>query len=305
MQNKFPEKVTICEVVTRDGFQTAPEIYPVEEKVRIIEEVVDAGCRCVEVGAFSTYETMYKMKDTEKVFEQLHMKEGVEYRGLVYLPDDVRRAAACGCRKIKLNVSASNAHNQAGAGRSPLESMRTFAESGKIAEENGMGFAGSISLPFASQWEGVIPYEQIKEIVKAFIDAGATQISLSDSAGLGDPQLVYERTMALRDDFPEMDWMLHMHNTRGMGLANVVAAMEAGIDKIDTSLAGLGGCPYIKGATGNISTEDVLFMLDSMGIETGMDFEKIMEAGEKIIRLTKGVGTDSYQQRIRALAGNQ
>lgn len=305
MQNKFPEKVTICEVVTRDGFQTAPEIYPVEEKVRIIEEVVDAGCRCVEVGAFSTYETMYKMKDTDKVFEQLHMKEGVEYRGLVYLPDDVRRAAACGCRKIKLNVSASNAHNQAGAGRSPLESMRTFAESGKIAEENGMGFAGSISLPFASQWEGVIPYEQIKEIVKAFIDAGATQISLSDSAGLGDPQLVYERTMALRDDFPEMGWMLHMHNTRGMGLANVVAAMEAGIDKIDTSLAGLGGCPYIKGATGNISTEDVLFMLDSMGIETGMDFEKIMEAGEKIIRLTKGVGTDSYQQRIRALAGNQ
>lgn len=279
MQNKFPEKVTICEVVTRDGFQTAPEIYPVEEKVRIIEEVVDAGCRCVEVGAFSTYETMYKMKDTDKVFEQLYMKEGVEYRGLVYLPDDVRRAAACGCRKIKLNVSASNAHNQAGA--------------------------GSISLPFASQWEGVIPYEQIKEIVKAFIDAGATQISLSDSAGLGDPQLVYERTMALRDDFPEMDWMLHMHNTRGMGLANVVAAMEAGIDKIDTSLAGLGGCPYIKGATGNISTEDVLFMLDSMGIETGMDFEKIMEAGEKIIRLTKGVGTDSYQQRIRALAGNQ
>ena len=305
MQNKFPEKVTICEVVTRDGFQTAPEIYPVEEKVRIIEEVVDAGCRCVEVGAFSTYETMYKMKDTDKVFEQLHMKEGVEYRGLVYLPDDVRRAAACGCRKIKLNVSASNAHNQAGAGRSPLESMRTFAESGKIAEENGMGFAGSISLPFASQWEGVIPYEQIKEIVKAFIDAGATQISLSDSAGLGDPQLVYERTMALRDDFPEMDWMLHMHNTRGMGLANVVAAMEAGIDKIDASIAGLGGCPYIKGATGNISTEDVLFMLDSMGIETGMDFEKIMEAGEKIIRLTKGVGTDSYQQRIRALAGNQ
>ena len=241
MQNKFPEKVTICEVVTRDGFQTAPEIYPVEEKVRIIEEVVDAGCRCVEVGAFSTYETMYKMKDTDKVFEQLHMKEGVEYRGLVYLPDDVRRAAACGCRKIKLNVSASNAHNQAGAGRSPLESMRTFAESGKIAEENGMGFAGSISLPFASQWEGVIPYVQIREIVKAFIDAGATQISLSDSAGLGDPQLVYERTMALRDDFPEMDWMLHMHNTRGMGLANVVAAMEAGIDKIDTSLAGLGG----------------------------------------------------------------
>ena len=226
---EIPEKVTICEVVTRDGFQTAPEIYPVEEKVRIVEEVVDAGCRCVEVGAFSTYETMYKMKDTDKVFEKLHMKEGVEYRGLVYLPDDVRRAAACGCRKIKLNVSASKAHNHAGAGRSPLESMRTFAESGQIARDNGMGFAGSISLPFASQWEGVIPYEDIREIVKAFIDAGATQISLSDSAGLGDPKLVYERTMELRSDFPGdgldasyVIWLLQWAETgilRGLSLS--------------------------------------------------------------------------------------
>lgn len=298
----LPKKVTLCEVVTRDGFQTAPEIYPVEEKVRIIEEVVDAGCKSIEVGAFSTYETMYKMKDTDKVFEQLHKREGVEYRGLVYLPDDVRRAAACGCQKIKLNVSASMEHNKAGAGRSPLDSMKTFAQSGQIARDNSIGFAGSISLPFASQWEGVIPLDFVKEIVKAFQDAGAAQISLSDSAGLGSPKLVYQRTMELREAFPDMDWMLHMHNTRGMGLASVLAAMEAGIDKIDTSLAGLGGCPYIKGATGNISTEDVLFMLDSMGVETGMDFEKIMNAGAHIIELVHNIGTDSYQQRLRALS---
>ncbi|SHJ79381.1 beta/alpha barrel domain-containing protein [Hespellia stercorisuis] len=298
----LPKRVTLCEVVTRDGFQTAPEIYPVEEKVRIIEEVVDAGCQSVEVGAFSTYETMYKMKDTDQVFEKLHKKEGVEYRGLVYFPDDVRRAAACGCQKIKLNVSASMEHNKAGAGCSPLEAMKTFAESGRVARDNHMGFAGSISLPFASQWEGIIPFDFIKEIVKVFQDAGATQVSLSDSAGLGTPKMVYERTMALRDAFPDMEWMLHMHNTRGMGLANVVAAMEAGITRIDTSLAGLGGCPYIKGATGNISTEDVLFMLDSMGIETGMDFEKIMDAGAKIVKLVKGEGIDSYQQRIRTLS---
>ncbi|MDD3362113.1 MAG: hydroxymethylglutaryl-CoA lyase [Hespellia sp.] len=298
----LPKRVTLCEVVTRDGFQTAPEIYPVEEKVRIIEEVVDAGCQSIEVGAFSTYETMYKMKDTDQVFEKLHKKEGVEYRGLVYFPDDVRRAAACGCQKIKLNVSASMEHNKAGAGCSPLEAMKTFAESGRVARDNHMGFAGSISLPFASQWEGIIPFDFIKEIVKVFQDAGATQVSLSDSAGLGTPKMVYERTMALRDAFPDMEWMLHMHNTRGMGLANVVAAMEAGITRIDTSLAGLGGCPYIKGATGNISTEDVLFMLDSMGIETGMDFEKIMDAGAKIVKLVKGEGIDSYQQRIRTLS---
>lgn len=298
----LPKKVTLCEVVTRDGFQTAPEIYPVSEKVKIIEDVVNAGIRCVEVGAFSTYETMYKMKDTDKVFEQLHMQPGVEYRSLVYLPEDVKRAADCGCKKIKLNVSASEKHNQDGAGRSPLDSMKSFAASGQIARDHGMGFAGSISLPFASQWEGVIPIQFIKEIVKAFVDAGATQISLSDSAGLGNPKLVYSRTMELREAFPEVDWMLHMHNTRGMGLANVVAALQAGIDKIDTSLAGLGGCPYIKGATGNISTEDAVVMLEGMGIDTGIDFEEIMKAGNYVKNLVKGIGTDSYQQKLRALS---
>lgn len=301
---EYPKKVTLCEVVTRDGFQTAPEIYSVEEKLKIIDMVVDAGVKSIEVGAFSTYETMYKMKDTDEVFKRLQQAPGVEYRALVYLPDDVKRAADSGCKKVKINVSASERHNQSGAGRSSLESMKCFAECGQIARDNDMGIAGSISLPFASQWEGVIPYPIIKEIVGAFIDAGARQISLSDSAGLGNPKLIYDRVMRLRDAFPQVDWMLHMHNTRGMGLANVEAAVRAGIDKIDTSLAGLGGCPYIKGATGNISTEDTFFMLGCMGIDTGIDFEKIMNAGEYIDNLVGGVGTDSYQLRLRRLSNN-
>lgn len=298
----YPSKVTLCEVVTRDGFQTAPEIYSVEEKLKIIDMVVDAGVKSIEVGAFSTYETMYKMKDTDEVFRRLKQVPGVEYRALVYLPDDVRRAAQAGCKKVKINVSASERHNLSGAGRSPVDSMREFATCGQIARDNQMQIAGSISLPFASQWEGVIPFELVAEIVKAFEDAGAPQISLSDSAGLGNPKLIYSRVMKLRDLFPNIDWMLHMHNTRGMGLANVEAAVRAGIDKIDTSLAGLGGCPYIKGATGNISTEDTFFMLGCMGIDTGIDFEKIMAAGEYIDNLVGGVGTDSYQLRLRRLS---
>lgn len=298
----YPGKVTLCEVVTRDGFQTAPEVYSVDEKLKIIDMIVDAGVKAVEVGAFSTYETMNKMKDTDEVFKRLTQIPGVEYRALVYLPDDVRRAAQSGCKKVKINVSASERHNQSGAGRSPLDSMKEFAACGQIARDHQMQIAGSISLPFASQWEGVIPFHFIKEIVEAFIDAGAGQISLSDSAGLGNPRLIYSRVMKLRELFPDVDWMLHMHNTRGMGLVNVEAAMRAGIDKIDTSLAGLGGCPYIKGATGNISTEDTFFMLGCMGIETGIDFQKIMAAGEYIENLVKGDGTDSYQQRLRHLS---
>ncbi len=298
----YPDKVTLCEVVTRDGFQTAPEIYSVEEKLKIINMVVDAGVKSVEVGAFSTYETMYKMKDTDEVFRRLNQVPGVEYRALVYLPEDFKRAAYSCCKKVKITVSASERHNQSGAGRSPLDSMREFATCGQIARDNGMEIAGSISLPFASQWEGVIPFEFVRDIVGAFKDAGAKQVSLSDSAGLGNPNLIYRRVMRLREIFPEIDWMLHMHNTRGLGLANVEAAMRAGIDKIDTSLAGLGGCPYIKGATGNISTEDTFFMLGCMGIETGIDFEKIMTAGEYIDNLVHGEGTDSYQLRLRKLS---
>ena len=301
-QMRYPEHVTICEVVTRDGFQTAPEIYSVEEKLSILDMVAEAGVKSIEVGAFSSYETMYKMKDTGEVFRRLQKWPGVEYRALVYLPEDVKAAAEAGCEKVKVNVSASEKHNQDGAGRSPLDSMRSFAECGRIARDNSMGFAGSISLPFASQWEGVISLAFIKEIVKAFADAGATQVSLSDSAGLGNPKLVYQRTMELREAFPDMDWMLHMHNTRGMGLANVDAAIRAGIDKIDTSLAGLGGCPYIKGATGNISTEDTVFMLNQAGIHTGIDFEKILAAGRYIEDLVNGQGTDSYKQRLARLS---
>lgn len=298
----YPDKVTLCEVVTRDGFQTAAKIYSAEEKLKIIDMVVDAGMKSVEVGAFSTYETMHKMKDTDQVFKRLVQVPGVEYRALVYLPEDIQRAADSGCKKVKINVSASERHNQSGAGRSPLESMKSFAQCGQIARDHQMGIAGSISLPFASQWEGVIPYEFVKQIVRAFTDAGASQISLSDSAGLGNPRLIYDRVMRLREDFPHVDWMLHMHNTRGLGLANVEAAIRAGINKIDTSLAGLGGCPYIKGATGNISTEDTFFMLGCMGIDTGIDFEKIMRAGEYIDQLVEGVGTDSYQLRLQKLA---
>ncbi len=301
---EFPKQVRICEDVTRDGFQSTEKIVSVEDKLKLLDMIADAGVKCIEVGAFSNFEAMMKMRNTNEVFRKLKQRPDIQYRALVFGPDGVQEAADCGCRKVKLNVSASLEHHKAGTGSSPQEAMSRFPECVKIAQANDIGLAGSISLPFISPFEGLIPIDAVKEIVRSYLDIGITEISLSDAAGLGDPKLIYQRTMELRNIFPQVSWMLHMHNTHGMGLAGVVAAMCAGITKLDSSLAGLGGCPYIKGATGNVATEDVVFMLKGMGIETGIDLNKLIVAGQFVEQLVEGKGTDSYVQRIEKQTPN-
>lgn len=299
----LPESVTLTEVCFRDGFQSAPKVYSVAEKLELVEAMADAGCRSMEVGAFSSYESMAKMRNTADLFRQLVQRPGVEYRALIFAPDGAEEAAACGCRVIKLNISASKAHHQGGTGMTPLEAMRNFGEIAKIAEKNGMHLLGSISLPFKSPFpgEGLLPYNEVAEIIQAFVDIGVTEVSLSDAAGLGNPRLIYERSAAFAKQFPAVKWILHMHNTYGLGLAGMVAAMQAGIAKFDTSLAGLGGCPYLPGATGNIATEDAVFLLDEMGIATGIDFDKTVAAGARLRQIVDDVGIDSCQQRLAGL----
>lgn len=296
----FPKTVRICEDVTRDGFQIAEKVISVEDKLKIIHMVENAGVKCIEVGAFSSYESMKKMRNTKDVFSQLEQKEGVIYRALVFAPDGAQEAVSFGCRNLKINISASDQHHKQGTGLSTAEAMENFGNIKKIADENNASMSGSISLPFRSPFpdEGLIPIEKLTTIIRGFIQIGITEISLSDAAGLGDPDLIYTRVMSLRELFPQVSWMLHMHNTFGMGLAGVSAALAAGIMKFDSSLAGLGGCPYIDGATGNVATEDLIFMLHNMGIRTGIDLEKIIFAGRYVQQLVEGKGTDSYIQRL-------
>lgn len=296
------DAVTICEDVTRDGFQSASRIICVEDKLTILEMLADAGVKQIEVGAFSRFESMKKMRNTGEVFRRLKKRPGVTYRALVFEPEGAREAAECGCGKIKINISASNQHHKSGTGLDIKGAMKGFAEIARIAEKAGMSMAGSISLPFRSPFpgEGIIDMGTLKEIIQSFCDIGIREISLSDAAGLGDPNLIYERIITLGSQFPDVSWMLHMHNTYGMGLAGVEAAYRAGVRKFDSSLAGLGGCPYIKGATGNVATEDLLFMFHSMGIETGINLEQMIEAGQFVSSLVDGEGTDSYIQRIES-----
>ncbi len=216
------------------------------------------------------------MADTDELFKHFKDTEGIEFRALIANMKGAERAIACGCKKVKLNVSASRGHNLANINMTPEESVAGFADIVKLATENSIESSGSISMPFGSPWEGDIPISDVESIVQAYIDVGITEISLSDASGMAVPNQVFDMCSYLKEKFPQVKWWLHFHNTRGMAMANIFAGMQAGITNFDTSLGGLGGCPFVPGAAGNVSSEDVVHMMDEMGIESGIDVVKLL-----------------------------
>ncbi len=177
--------------------------------------------------------------------------------------------------------------------RTPEESVTSFKDTVDEAITNGLEISSSISMPFGSPWEHDIPIEDIKNIVQAYIDVGVTEISLSDTSDMAVPKQVYEMYIELQEAFPQVKWILHFHNTRGLGIANIIAGMQAGITWFDTSFAGVGGCSFVPGAAGNVTTEDVLHMLDEMHIQTGINIDKTIVISKKVTEIL-GHSTDSY-----------
>jgi len=282
---KLQDKIVVCEVGLRDGLQIERRVLTVEEKLRIIDELVDAGVKVIEVGSFMKPTAVPQMANTDEVYRRLVQKEGVEYRALVGNLRGVQRAIDCGCRKVKLNISASKGHNLANLNMLPIESMRGFGEQVRVAHEAGLEVSGSIACPFGSPWDKVVPVEDVKEIIDAYLDVGVSEISISDAPGMAMPKQVYEMMTELRESYPQCKFILHFHNTRGMGIANVMAGMEAGITWFDGSFAGTGGCPFVPGAAGNVSSEDIVHMCDEQGIETGIDIHKLIAIGHEVEEL--------------------
>ena len=164
----------------------------------------------------------------------------------------------------------------------PENSMAGFKAAVDAAKDAGIAISGSISMPFGSPWEKEIPLSDVKSITQAYIDTGITEISLSDTAGVAYPSQVYNYCVEMAKEFPQVTWWMHFHNTRGLAIANIVAAMEAGFTRFDSSFAGAGGCPFVPGAAGNVSTEDVVHMMDQMGIKTGIDLDKMIAIGKRV-----------------------
>lgn len=290
---KLPSNITLCEVGLRDGLQNEEKILKTSEKLELVNDLIEAGFKVIELGSFMRLKTVPQMADTDELYLRLNNIRDVELRALVANKKGVERAVNCGCRKIKLNVSASLRHNLANVNMSPEESVAGFKESVSLARQNGIEVSGSISMPFGSPWEGTIPADTVRSIVDAYLKIEITEISLSDTSGMAVPNQVYSICGNLKEQYPQVGWWLHFHNTRGMAIANIIAAMQAGITQFDSSLGGLGGCPFVPGAAGNVSSEDVVHMMDEMGVETGIDIVKLIKPARRLQQLV-GHETPSY-----------
>lgn len=290
------KNIKLCEVGLRDGLQNECRQFTTQEKVKLVNEIAEAGFPVIEVGSFVSPKAVPQMWNTDEVFKLMDRKPGVEYRALIANARGVDRAVACGCEKVKLNVSASRSHNLANLNKTPEESVAGFRECVDKALEAGIEISGSISMAFGSPWDKEVPVEDVKRIVEAYMKVGVNEISLSDASGMAYPSQVFKICVEMCSKYPEVDWWLHFHNTRGLGIANIVAGMQADMTHFDVSFAGMGGCPFVPGAAGNVSSEDVIHMCEEMEIGTGIDLDQAMEIAREAAGLV-GHSTDSYLLR--------
>ena len=291
---QLPNTVTICEVGPRDGLQNEKASFSVEQKIELIERSVEAGAKIIEIGSFVHPKAIPQMADTDEVCQRMHRVDGVEYRALVMNMRGLERAEAAGIHKAKLTASASRAHSLSNMKRTPEEVVQGFGECAEYAAAHGMELSGAISTSFGCPFDGKpVPLEQVFSVVDCFRKIGVTELSLSDTTGMANPKQVFDYVNAAKIRFPDVKWVLHFHNTRGMGLPNILSGMLAGVDCFDACFAGLGGCPFAPGASGNIATEDAVHMLEEMGVETGYDLGRVIALG-KYVQEIIGHDTGSF-----------
>jgi hydroxymethylglutaryl-CoA lyase len=280
----FPASVRIREVGPRDGFQNEPEVIATADKVRLIELLGSAGLRRIEVTSFVRADVIPQLADAEQVLEATRLPESVAVSVLIPNERGLERALTHQSRFQEINgfLSASETHNQKNVGRSVDESLaaleRTFARA--LAE--GLRCEGVISVSFGCPYEGRVSRERVVDIAARLAAAGASEIGFGDTTGMANPLQVREFFGAAIEALPGVELTAHFHNTRGQGLANVLAALEVGIDSFESSFGELGGCPVPPGATGNIATEDLVSMVHEMGIDTGIDLAALLEASHAV-----------------------
>lgn len=296
---QFPKQVQVTDVVARDGFQNEDHIVSTEDKLRVIEGLVRAGITSIEVTSFVHPAVVPQLADAAEVVVRLPHCEGVMYSALVPNVMGARRALNAGVTELHLVVSATESHNRANLNRGVGESLVQLAEvCSFVRGENPQAIlVASIATAFHCPFEGRTPIERACWIIEKLIGMGICRINLADTDGAANPLQVCLTIASVKERFPEVMWSLHLHNTRGMGLANVLAGLQNGITHFDASLGGIGGCPFVPGATGNISTEDLVHMLHEMGIETGIDLDVLLQEGRKLGSI---VGHEMTSQVARA-----
>ena len=272
----IPARVTINEVGPRDGLQNEDGFVETSKKVEFIERLADTGLQRIEAVSFVHPKAIPQMRDASDVMAALPHREGLTYLALVPNEIGARNAIAAKTHEIGTVVSASESHNRSNVQRSIAESLNGIAGVAQLATAAGIPWQGYISTAFGCPYEGDISSTKVVEIAHALVALGATAISLGDTIGAANPRQVSTLIRTLRTGIPDTPLRLHFHDTRGTALANVLAALEEGVDSFDGSVGGLGGCPYAPGAAGNVATEDLVYMLHEMGIATGIDLQGLI-----------------------------
>jgi len=280
LASNLPSRVSVYEVSPRDGLQNESAQVATHAKVRLIEALVDSGIRRIEVGSFVAPKWVPQMADADEVCRMIERREGVTYSGLCPNARGLERALAARVDEIAVFVSASETHNSKNVNKTIAQTLKAFERVIRPAVDQGLRVRGYVSTLWGCPYEGEVDPKRGLDLAKHLLGEGCYQVSLGDTIGVGTPIQTQRILSLFGAEIPPEQIALHLHDTRGTALANVLVGLGAGITTFDASVAGLGGCPYAPGAAGNLATEDLVYTLHGMGIETGIDLDKLWQAGQ-------------------------
>lgn len=284
MRMELPKEVLIREVGPRDGFQSWPEFVPTEKKLEIIEALIGAGVREMETTSFVNPKAVPQMRDAKEVMARVP-RNGCRHAALVPNLRGAELALEASADELVVVISASEAHNMANVRRTIAQSLEELGPLVALAQKKNVPVTGAVSVAFGCPYQGDVPQEDVFKVVKGYAEAGVRRILLADTTGMATPLRVKKLVEAVKEGFPELHVGIHLHNNRGTAMANLYAALEAGVTIFDTALGGIGGCPNVPQAAGNLATEDVVFMLEDMGIWTGIDLVKAIQAAQRLEKI--------------------
>lgn len=295
--NGAGRRISICDVGLRDGLQMEARFVPTEDKIALVHALSAAGLRKIEVTSFTSPNAIPALRDAEVVMRNIERHPGVTYTALVPNARGAERAIESRVDELNLVMSVSGTHNLANLRMTSMQSFAALSQVVAMAQGAGVPVNVSLSCVFGCPMEGDVALSTVCDWVRRFADLGVRRITLCDTTGMAYPTQVAQVSAAALARWPDAAFTLHFHNTRGMGLANVLAAIDAGASRFDASLGGLGGCPYAPGASGNVSTEDLVHALEFMGYDTGIDLPALLAAARRLPQL---IGHDIPSQLAKA-----